>query len=232
MPIVIKNCDWSQTTDEVIVKIPLLNIPTSKNLDSCISTNFVKLSYAPYYFEAFLLHPIVESCSTCLVLENEARFQLRKQDVSMQWESLEKVLTKAEKMLLKEESQREIFENAKNKRQSNRQWREDKKKAEVSREIHRESSMRESIEQLQENVCQSEMSMIKKATQPPIVSTRKAAAVKVEKAAPPVAIRQSGTIAVNFSGRKFITPQRESQEPAEAEWLLKQSAARKATGEE
>lgn len=50
-----------------------------------------------------------------------------------------------------------------------------------------------------------------------------------QKSSPPP-VRKSGTIDVKFSKRNFITPKRESQDPAEQEWLQKQAEARKAIG--
>lgn len=52
---------------------------------------------------------------------------------------------------------------------------------------------------------------------------------EVPKSSPPP-VRASGTIEIKFSKRNFVTPKRESQDPAEQEWLLKQSEARKAIG--
>lgn len=46
----------------------------------------------------------------------------------------------------------------------------------------------------------------------------------------PPPIRKSGTIEIQFSKRNFATPKRESQDPAEQEWLLKASEARKSIG--
>jgi dyslexia susceptibility 1 candidate gene 1 protein len=43
-------------------------------------------------------------------------------------------------------------------------------------------------------------------------------------------VRQSGSIQVSFSKRNFLTPKRESQDPAEQEWLQKASEARKSIG--
>lgn len=53
--------------------------------------------------------------------------------------------------------------------------------------------------------------------------------VTKKKSSPPP-VRKSGTIEVKFSKRNFLTPKRESQDPAEQEWLLKQAEARKAIG--
>lgn len=43
-------------------------------------------------------------------------------------------------------------------------------------------------------------------------------------------IRQFGTIEVNFTERRFATPQRESQAAAEQEWILKQNDVKKEIG--
>lgn len=60
------------------------------------------------------------------------------------------------------------------------------------------------------------------------VKTQQPQATKQKSSPPPV--RKSGTIEVKFSKRNFITPKRESQDPAEQEWLRKQAEARKAIG--
>lgn len=55
-------------------------------------------------------------------------------------------------------------------------------------------------------------------------------AVVRKQKSPPPPVRESGTIEIKFSERNFVTPKRESQDPAEQEWLLKQTEARKAIG--
>jgi dyslexia susceptibility 1 candidate gene 1 protein len=49
------------------------------------------------------------------------------------------------------------------------------------------------------------------------------------KSSPPP-VRSSGTIEIKFSKRNFMTPKRESQDPAEQEWLRRAAEARKAIG--
>lgn len=56
----------------------------------------------------------------------------------------------------------------------------------------------------------------------------KSEVVKMQKSPPPV--RKSATIEIEFSKRNFVTPKRESQDPAEQEWMLKQLEARKTLG--
>lgn len=56
-------------------------------------------------------------------------------------------------------------------------------------------------------------------------------ALAIAKKAPEIpSIRNYGTIEVNFSERRFVTPQRESQEAAEQEWILKQNRVKKDVG--
>lgn len=55
-------------------------------------------------------------------------------------------------------------------------------------------------------------------------SNAKSQATKASKRYPKIpSIRKFATIDVNFSERRFVTPQRESQEATEQEWILKQS---------
>lgn len=230
MPILIKNPKWSQTIDHLHLRIPLKVSGNAANVDIFTHEDFIKINYAPYYFEAFLAHPIVSDESRCKIYEHEVRFTFKKSPPAQMWATFEREPVGGgggEMVTVKEE----IIERAQAKAQC-----DDKKRAEqqaqikrdaVSREVERQTQTRETIERLERLAFDTEMraidEKIEKALKPPPPPSKPVP--------PPVpAIRARGEIGFQFSERKFPTPMRESQAPAEQEWLHQQHLARQSIG--
>lgn len=221
--LIIKDFKWSQSEHEIFIQLPLKNATTNQ-VDILTHENFIKIHAAPYYFEVFLLHAIVEDESRCQLLKDEARFILKKAE-SFEWEKLERdFIDKAEKAQVKSEILEKVQQKTKEKLNQKLREKEKIKRSEVENSIAKDAEVRESIEKMQKLAVQQEMSKVQSAKE--VVKK----VVQQKPLAEVPAVRKSATIEIQFSKRNFITPKRESQDPAEQQWLLKQIEARKAIG--
>ncbi|CAO1377202.1 unnamed protein product [Diamesa serratosioi] len=232
MLIVVKDFIWSQSDKEVFIQVPLKNC--TKNIDILTTESFIKIHATPYYFEAFLLHSIFEEESRCQVIKDQARFYLKKTE-PIEWKSLEREFKdSAEKLVLKEKIIKNVHENEVDKFKKRMEEKDRIKKSEVQNAIGKDASVRESIENMQKEAIAKEMTKVEQANKSyRIVPALMAPPVKVEQKKKPEeipGIRHSATIDISFSKRNFMTPKRESQDPAEQEWMKIQSEARKAIG--
>lgn len=242
MPILIKNFSWSQSPEEIIIRIPIPGI-ISKNISISVCKSFVKINHPPYFFETFLQHDINEKESRCRVMENEVICRLKKVTPSLEWDELEQSLEKEMKLEVKGTIEKEIQELSVKESKERAERKEEKKREEIRNEIERDSNRKEAIETIHNTEWSSSMATIvesppkiiepSKFIQPaPVVNTFGTPMPKSLKPSPPQIpfIRNAGNITVNFTKRNFTTPLRESQTPAEMEWLTKQHEARKTIG--
>lgn len=221
--LIIKDFTWTQSDDEILIQLPLKS--ATNQVDILTHESFVKFHAAPFYFEAFLLHPIVEDESRCQLTKDEAIFHLKKAE-PIEWATLERDFhDKVEKAQAKSEILEKIQEKSKEMTKQKLELKEQIKRLEVENSIAKDAEVRESIERMQKLAIQQGMSsVVEKAASP--VEARQS--TKSQPEAP--SIRKSATIEIQFSKRNFVTPKRESQDPAEQEWLLKQAEARKTLG--
>ncbi|XP_055626721.1 dynein axonemal assembly factor 4 [Toxorhynchites rutilus septentrionalis] len=237
MPVILENHTWKQDAERVTVRIPF---PDNHLRPEQVFTSeqYLKINKPPYYWEATLLHPIVENDSRCAILENEVVFTLRKVQSDLEWETLEQQITGRDKVRLKTEllanHQKRLEERAKQRAVE----RDQKKRDEISKQIEREGNQRTEYEQLLERSKQAELKRMeeerKKRPEKKVPSEPKKSAVKVAAEKPHVleipSIRRSGTVEVTFSKRNFVTPKRESNEHDEHEWMRKLSEAKREVG--
>ncbi|XP_006613936.1 dynein assembly factor 4, axonemal-like [Apis dorsata] len=85
--IIIKDYSWRQTSEFVILNVPLKGYP--KKVDLFVIDNYIKISFPPFILELFLFANIVEKESKCILTENEAILTLRKTNINLQWPTLE-----------------------------------------------------------------------------------------------------------------------------------------------
>lgn len=242
MPILIKDYNWSQTDNQVVVKVPMKGIHNNPSVDIFTCETFIKINCAPFYFEALLLHPIDEKNSRCKILENEAKFILLKK-ISQTWDALESGCSKENKLIEKKEAVKCAQLTAE--KETEQRWKQkcELKRSEMHKEVDREAKLRDEIESLKKNEVVKKLENINKknenritsqmltdVTSDQVLSKTSEATFKIDSPSKLHSIRASGNIRVTFSARHFPTPQRESQDAAEQEWLMKQHEARKATG--
>lgn len=228
MPILINDYNWSQTDNQIVVKVPLKGIHSHPSVDIFTYETFIKINCSPFYFEVFLLHPIDETNSRCKILENEAKFVLLKK-TTQTWTSLELNCSKESKF----NEKKEVVKSAQlaAEKEAKQKWTDkcESKRNEIHKEVDREAKVRDEIERIRKNEVAKKLEDIngksEKEAVPELLDN-----VECESPTRTHSIRTSGNIKVTFSARHFPTPQRESQEAAEQEWLMKQHEARKATG--
>ncbi|XP_076685060.1 dynein axonemal assembly factor 4 [Andrena cerasifolii] len=85
--IVIKDYTWRQTSEFVILNVPLKGHP--KKLDFFLIDDYMKVSFPPFILELFLWANVVENESNCVVSDREAILSLRKTDIDLKWPTLE-----------------------------------------------------------------------------------------------------------------------------------------------
>lgn len=230
MAILVKNVEWYQTDDQIIVKIPKQNI-IARNADVLITTTFIKVSFQPYLYETILEHEICPDSSVCKILENCIKFVLRKTEpihwtnlssTSQSTKSIEGIKLKTE---IIEENQKTLAAETKERQRV----KENAKKANIEKEMEREQKIRDQVHCIHEQVKENE----RKQQSCKAVMTASVAPVQNPKKgnrAEPVPIRSGGTINISFTARRFVTPKRESQEHSEREWCLKQNQVKKDIG--
>ena len=250
MPILIKDFKFSQTDEEVTLRVPMKIGPNTQSVDIYTYENYIKINCSPFFFEAFLLHPIVETESVCTILENEVKFILKKAIKAEQWKTLEKSISKNEKTQCK----KDIIQQKQEKIQAESAMRIEqvcqKKRDEISKEVDRDGKIREEYERIHKTDFQMGMaeldsaaefkrsaialmkakSKVQSVEKKPIKAICQPVVKKKQPNKVVPEVRASASISVTFTDRKFPTPQRESQEEAERQWLLKQSEAKKIIG--
>ncbi|KOB77170.1 putative heat shock protein 70 HSP70 [Operophtera brumata] len=118
MPILVKDFTWTQTDDTVHIRIPIKAV-TREKVDLFTADSYIKAHYSPFLFEAFLLHDVDNDNSKCIVSDDLITLDLCKRE-TLQWECLEKELTKPEKMKLRQEILDKSVEIAQQKKEDRR----------------------------------------------------------------------------------------------------------------
>ncbi|XP_021694525.1 dynein assembly factor 4, axonemal isoform X2 [Aedes aegypti] len=239
MPVILKDYSWSQDADWVTIQVPFADNHL-RHEELFTSERLLKINKAPYYWEVLLADAIVEEESRCAILENEVVFTLRKKDEGVEWDCLEVRADRGERLHLKEtflsEHQKKLEEKAKQRAIEKDQ----KKRDEISKQIEREGSERKAVEDLLAESKRKELERMEKEKQTKTVPKKDTPRPKEFKKPVPIRptkiveeipqIRQSATVEVSFTKRNFVTPKRESMEQDERDWIMKQAAAKKATG--
>ncbi|XP_029646563.1 dynein assembly factor 4, axonemal-like isoform X1 [Octopus sinensis] len=250
MPVLVKDYEWEETETNVLIKVALKGIHSSK-ADVLTSSEYLKVNYRPFLFECFL-HEKVDTAASSVQLKNgEVVFLLLKLTPGL-WTKLQSDIVgdKAAMKLVRdkaiEESQKEA-EEAKSKRAETKRLNE---KYSLKKMMKIEDDMRERIHNIKEHEKQKATEEIEewKANQKLLAEQEKAKLIKEKKALnkntktiskkklpektktksdifSDIPTRESGKIEVNFTPRVFPTPVRESQTPQEEEWLRKQAEA-------
>lgn len=223
MPIIIKSPKWSQSESHVFLTIPL-KVGNPSNVNIFSHANFIKINCSPYYFEAFLTNDVLPNESKCKILKNEVKFTFKKTVLEL-WNSFEEPVAKSETT----QSKNAIIASAQIAAQNSAERRIEKactvKRQEISKEVERETKQRKEIDAIYEGELKKAMKSIESEKAKSVVVVAKAPTQIVQQP-----VRNRGAIAIEFSERKFPTPQRESQEHAEHEWLQQQHLARKTIG--
>lgn len=226
--IIIKDFEWTQSDQEIVIEVPFR--AAGGAIDILTHDNFIKIHAAPYYFEAFLLNPINEDESRCQLTKAGARFVLKKSEPSV-WASLEREFSnKAEKAKVKCDVLEKVQQRSAEKAKLRLEVKEKVKRSEVENAMAKDAKVREAVEAVRKAAVEEGLGGLRAIKAAPEVTAKVPQKVspKVQPEAPEV--RKSATIEIKFSERSFITPKRESQDPAEQQWLMKQAEARRVVG--
>lgn len=240
MPVVVKSYKWHQTLENIVLKLPLNGIHSSK-VDVFTSEKYLKVNYVPFFFEVFLLHKIDEKSSRCTISENEIVFELVKHEIQ-EWETLhDPEVSNKDAIHLKQQ----VIE-AKQKLAASEYEEKEKVTCELKREAVRnqmslDSKRLEAIQEIKKTAQDQAMNDLEtwrdaQITKPPLrvekIKTPKPKSDPELKNLPiPESLpRKMSTIKISFSHREFKTPTRESRTEDEQEWLRKQTEARAIAG--
>lgn len=111
MPIIVKDFTWTQTATTINIRVPM-SLVNHERVDLFTTDSYVKAHYSPFFFEVFLLHDVENKKSKCTVKDDLITFDLVKKE-EIDWECLEKELSKDEKLKRKEEIYQKSQEEAK-----------------------------------------------------------------------------------------------------------------------
>ncbi|XP_059613238.1 dynein axonemal assembly factor 4 [Phlebotomus argentipes] len=220
MVITLQDTVWSQTAEEVHLRVIFSGKLEHKKLDILTHREFLKLHHPPLFCEIFLSNPIDTVKSKCRILENEVRFTLKKLE-SQDWETFEKIAEKAEKIQMKRDFVTDLHMQHEEDVKEKVQQKANARQKDMEKEISRDAERQKEIEKFNRSICQKESAKIEELR---IEKPKKTRAICIPE------VRKQGNITVEFTDRRFPTPKRESQDHLEQEWIKKQYEARKVVG--
>lgn len=238
-----KDYTWQETENLMNVTVPLKGVHRKK-LDVFLTNEYLKVNYAPFFFECFLRNPIDHKKSVAHVCDGEVIFQLHKETAGL-WNKLESEITEDKNAMKQkrneaiEKAQKEEEECKNQQEETNRKDKrfalkkimsiedEEKKRIQDIKDLEKQHAMEElqKWKEKQQEVQKSIKEQIIKDN-----SFKKEKLTKQKKKQeifPVIPLRPSGNIDVNFTPRVFPTPFRESQTEEEEKWLKKQAEARR-----
>ncbi|XP_016978547.1 dynein axonemal assembly factor 4 [Drosophila rhopaloa] len=210
----------SQTEEDIKISIELNRLVTRKP-DVVLLPQYLKFNNPPIFFERHLAQEIDEMASFCRIFKNEARIVLVKKEKGF-WPEMFQKLDKEALQQKRLEIADLIVERNKKRDEKALERYENKRRAEIEKEIKRETAMRERVKQFQENSVRETLVVdVRKetnaATKPDPLqyapSSVAASRLATPLMRPPMSsVRGSGRITVSFTSQhKRTTPKRESQ---------------------
>jgi len=87
MPILVKDVEWSETSDNVTLNVPLKGA-SNKNVDIFDTNHYIKVSYPPYFYEVALHDEVDDDVSKAIIENGVVSFLLTKKKASI-WGQLQ-----------------------------------------------------------------------------------------------------------------------------------------------
>ncbi|EDV58921.1 dynein assembly factor 4, axonemal [Drosophila erecta] len=210
----------SQTEEDIKISIELNRLVTRKP-DVVLLPQYLKFNNPPIFFERHLAQEIDEMASFCRIFKNEARIVLVKKEKGM-WPEMFQKLDKEALMQKRLEIADLIVERNKKRDEKALERYDIKRRAEIEKEIKRETAMRDRVKQFQENSVREALVVdVRKeanAAPKPDVLQYPPSSTAANRLATPImrppmsSVRGSGRINVSFTTQhKRTTPKRESQ---------------------
>ncbi|XP_064553997.1 dynein axonemal assembly factor 4 [Drosophila montana] len=218
----------SQTEEDIKISIELNRLVTRKP-DVVLLPQYLKFNNPPIFFERHLAHEIDEMASFCRIFKHEARIVLVKKQRGI-WPELFQKLDKEALMQKRLEIADLIVERNKKRDEMALERFENKRRAEITKEVKREGDMKDRVKKFQESSCQEALMVgVRKETHAKPngpahsnnnnkeqLATDMRQPTPVVRYQPPLAmtaVRGNARISVSFSSQhKMNTPKRESQE--------------------
>lgn len=216
----------TQTEEEIKIIIELNRLITRKP-DIVLLPTYLKFNNPPIFFERHLTQEIDEDASFCRIFKNEARIILIKKEKGI-WPDIFQKLSKEELFKKRLEYSDQLITRNKERDEKALERYEQKRRTEITREVSRETALRERVKQFQKEACREAIIVQQKtkhiktprsevSTTPLSISSRDNSSKALNRADTPtvrpmVALRNSGKINVKFSNFQYSTPKRESQE--------------------
>ncbi|KAJ8964490.1 hypothetical protein NQ314_004777 [Rhamnusium bicolor] len=242
MPVIIKDYIWRQTTNDIVLQIPLRGVHKSK-VDIFTSQRYIKATFGYNFFEVILLHSINVQESKYTITQSHIVFELKKTDATI-WEFLEPNIPKNEKVTLikqliddehfryQTEMNEKVNKAAEIKRVAVREQIEiDSKNRQIIENIKKQEEAKTlgDLNQWTDTILQKKIDIIK--NQCSNSKKRGIAQNKVKEEIVPIpSPRLTNTLLIDFTPREFPTPSRESKLDEENEWLRKYAEARRSSG--
>lgn len=222
----------SQTEEDIKISIELNRLVTRKP-DVVLLPQYLKFNNPPIFFERHLAQEIDEMASFCRIFKHEARIVLIKKQPGI-WPEMFQNLSKEALMQKRLEIADLIVERNKKRDEMALERYENKRRAEIEKEVKREGDMKDRVKKFQESSCHEALMVgVRKEThvkngtthgntndnnsnnkQQPVTDFRQP--TPVVRYQPPMAmsaVRGNGRISVCFSSEhKRETPKRESQD--------------------
>ncbi|XP_066541140.1 dynein assembly factor 4, axonemal [Hoplias malabaricus] len=115
MPLLVKDYTWTQTETTVYISVPLKGVKSGR-VDVLYTDEFLKVSFPPFLFEAFLPEPVDDERSVAKLGNGVAVFTLLKKKKGL-WKHLSKDIDKSQQRQIREEAvlktQQRAVENSK-----------------------------------------------------------------------------------------------------------------------
>ncbi|XP_034100126.1 dynein axonemal assembly factor 4 [Drosophila albomicans] len=224
----------SQTEEDIKISIELNRLVTRKP-DVVLLPQYLKFNNPPIFFERHLVQEIDEMASFCRIFKHEARIVLIKKQPGI-WPEMFQKLSKEALMQKRLEIADLIVERNKKRDEMALERYENKRRAEIEKEVKREGDMKDRVKKFQESSCHEALMVgVRKEThmklngghgnindnnsnnrQQPALASEMRQATPVVRYQSPIAmsaVRGNGRISVCFSSEhKRDTPKRESQE--------------------
>ena len=150
MPIIVKDFTWTQSNERVCINLPLKGTKSS-NLDILSSTEYCKISYAPFFFECWFSGIVRDEECTAVVNNGIISLTFNKQD-EKEWTDLfhsehgNKELIK----VIREEAISHVGERAKRLAKEKQDERTKNKKTALKSQMNLENEQRQLINNIKE----------------------------------------------------------------------------------
>ncbi|XP_056622390.1 dynein assembly factor 4, axonemal [Triplophysa dalaica] len=151
MPLTVRDYTWTQSESSVYISVPLKGIKTT-NVDVICTDEYLKVSFPPFLFEAFLFGEIDEEKSVAKIGSGVAVFTLQKKKHEV-WEKLFTTLDKERQRQMREQAIVKVQNKAEEKFKAKASRIQQEKKFALETMMKLEKEERERIQMMKDEEC-------------------------------------------------------------------------------